>query len=699
MRTASRSFLLLIAMALSACSDVSFRESAEEPGPLPGAAQSAAPAPAPAAAPVWVEPEQPVEQRPRAEIFRGTAAPFPTPRRHVSEAGATTQGDITLTFVNADVREVAQAVLGGILQLNYEVDPKVQGTVTMTTSQPLPKESLLPVFEQSLRLSGLAIIRQEKMLRIVPASVAPRQSGVPVVYGGAAPSQAGYGVAIVPLRYIGAAEMQRLLDPLTPSGSVLSSDPKRNVLMIAGSERERALMLETIGLFDVNQLAGMSFALFHPHSVGAAALAKSLGELLDGAGGGLSSVVRLVALERMGAVLAISPQADYLDDLTLWVERLDRPGEHDDQRLFVYPVQHGRAADLAAVLSKALKGDGAATSEALTTVAVPPLPDGGAENALAGSGLAASARRRFAGLTITPDDVNNALVILATPKDYATVQAALHQLDLPPLQVLLEAVVVEVTLTDDLKYGVQYLFQSGNSRVVHSQGLTDDIKASFPGFSYVFSEATDIRVVLHALDTMTDVEVISAPKLLALNNQTATLQVGDEVPVATQQAQSTASADAPIINTIQFRDTGVILKVTPRVNQGGMVLMDISQEVSDVSSTTTSNLNSPTISERKITSTVAVRDGETIALGGLIKDSRARVKDGLPLLHQIPLLGALFGSTGKQSTRTELLVLITPRVVDGSEKARALTRELRQKLPAAWPLLQRGEAPAIAAGP
>jgi general secretion pathway protein D len=291
-------------------------------------------------------------------------------------------------------------------------------------------------------------------------------------------------------------------------------------------------------------------------------------------------------------------------------------------------------------------------------------------------------------VNITADETNNALVILATPKEYNSILAALHQLDMPPLQVFLEAAIAEVTLTNELKYGVQYFYQPTNTnQFTLSDGATGAISAAFPGFSYMFSNGSNIKVILDALSTVTHVEVVSSPDLLVLNNQTATLQVGDQVPIATAQAVSVETPDAPLVNSIQYQNTGVILKVTPRVNRGGVVMMDVSQEVSSVTNTTSSSIDSPTIQQRKINSTVEVQDGETVALGGLITDSRTKTKNGIPYLQEVPVIGALFRDTDNSSTRTELIVLITPHVVDDVQKARAITDELRHKLPAAQALL------------
>jgi general secretion pathway protein D len=272
------------------------------------------------------------------------------------------------------------------------------------------------------------------------------------------------------------------------------------------------------------------------------------------------------------------------------------------------------------------------------------------------------------------------LLVVATPAEYDIIEAALKNLDILPLQVLIEAAIAEVTLTKDLNLGVQWKFDNGTNQVSLSGTASSLIGPTNPGLNYLYSSGTRISAVLSALQGITHVDVLSAPKLMVLNNQTATLQVGDQVPIATQSSVSSVTPDAPTVNSIDYKDTGVLLTVTPRVNDGGLVLMDISQEVSDVAKTSTSTLNSPTINQRKIGTTIAVQDGQTIALGGLIKDSRSDGQGGVPYLQDIPILGQIFRQNTSNSTRTELLVLITPRVVRDGRDAAAITSELRDKL-------------------
>jgi len=304
------------------------------------------------------------------------------------------------------------------------------------------------------------------------------------------------------------------------------------------------------------------------------------------------------------------------------------------------------------------------------------------------------------GPQIIADAKNNALLIVATESEYAEIEAAVRKLDIMPLQVLVEATVAEVTLNDNLQYGTQYFFahhdfqttlsnaQSVSPTVIDPTATTPLTNAalfpgllasSFPGLA-IAKTMGSAQFAIEALKSVTSVRVISAPKLLILDNQEARLQVGDLVPIITQSATSVVSAGAPVVNNVQYQETGVILTVKPRVNSGGLVTLNIEQEVSNVVPTTSSTINSPTFQQRKIESKVVIQDGETISLAGLISDKKQDGTSGVPLLQDIPVLGALFSTKSNSNDRTELLVLITPHVVYDQADARALTEELRHKL-------------------
>ncbi len=615
-------------------------------------------------------------------------SPVPMPR------GAEIVGGdaISLNFVNAPVAEVAAAVLGDFLKLNYLVAGNVSGSVTLQTSAPLPRASVLPALETAFQLGGLALVNSPAGWRVVPISDAAR-ADPSLRTAGAQAHGPGYGVEIVPLHYIGAEQMQLLLDPIMPHGALLRADPAHQLLMLAGTGAERAAIEENIQLFDVDSLAGMSFAMFTLGAGESRAVAHDLTEAL---GPTLTGMVRIMPIPRLNALLVISPQPRYLDQIKGWVMRLDQPARGEDRRLHIYHVQNSRAKDLASVLARVLGGDADTAATGAQPAASPPgTPSGALPSAATAADPSAKAGALgdllgdvgTGAIKIVPDVTNNVLLIYATARDYTMITAALASLDVAPTQVLIEATIAEVTLTKSLNFGLQYFFQSGGSQFIQSFGTTSAIAASFPGAAYILNSGATPQIIVNALEAITHVNVVSDPEILVLNNQTAELKVGDQVPVAVQSAVSVITPGAPVVNSIEFRDTGVILRVTPRVNRNGLVMMDVSQEVSDVATTTSSTLNSPTIQQRKITSSIAVQDGETVALGGLIKDSDQRAKSGIPYIKDIPVLGSLVSDIANSDTRTELLVMLTPRVVRDAHTLRGITSEMRDHIAATRPLL------------
>jgi general secretion pathway protein D len=485
-----------------------------------------------------------------SEIIRGNGRLIGPPPTHPS-GNPHEPADITLNFINADVKDVAKAILGDYLHLNYEIAADAKGSVTIQTSQPLTRSQVMPIFEQVLRLNGMAVVETNGVYRVAPiAEVSPAIGALSRAHGH--DGRMGYGIEVVPIHFLSAAEMEKLLKPLAPTEGIVHVDAARNVLIIEGTQEERQTLLDDIAMFDVDWMAGMSFAVFNPQYVDAVELDRELTQVLGGLNSPIASVVRLVPIARLNAILAISPQSRYLEQLQAWVGRLDRPGQGSERRVFIYHVQNGRASDLAATLMRVYgeklaqgpvpgapsdQAPSAADSNPAQSVPapLPPTQTGGA-----GDSPATGNR-----LSITTNEPSNALVILATPQEYSGLLTAIHELDTAPLQVFLEASIAEVTLTDDLKYGLQYFYQPNSSNtVVLTDTATTAITSVLPGFSYAFTNGNSIKVILSALATKTNVEVISSPKLLVLNNQTATLQVGDRVPVITEQAISTVTTGA-----------------------------------------------------------------------------------------------------------------------------------------------------------
>ncbi|MCG7942085.1 MAG: type II secretion system secretin GspD, partial [Candidatus Thiodiazotropha taylori] len=623
----------------------------------------------------------------KPELFYGTGK-FVKQGRSGGRRGAreSATGDITLNFEKADLREVVQTVLGQLLDENYILDPAVKGTVTIQTGKSLPKADLLPTLETLLRMNGAAMVLVDGIYRILPLSKAIQGQQVPRLADGSAPIPAGYALQVVPVKYIGVREMAQILQPLAPVNSVIRVDATRNLLVLGGTGGELASMLETIQLFDVDWMEGLSVGFFPLKYAKVSTVTKELQAIVGSMDSNpLEGMFRVVPVDEAGGILVVTPQKRYLDRVAEWIPRLDRVDSQESgtgQKLYVYRVQNGEAVELADMLQQLFSASGATQKKSKSAEVAP----GKTKKTLSSSTDSESkslsttsvARMTFFGaggseakseIRVVADDKHNSLVITATPSQYANMLDALEKLDVRQLQVMVEATIIEVALQDEFKYGLQWAFNSDVGSNYIGEGVLSSTTSAvlgntLPGFNFsVLRSASDVRAVFNALAEDSLIRVLSSPSVMVLDNETASIQVGDEVPIVDQQRQSTTDSDSPIINSISYRETGVMLEVTPRVNPGGLVTLDVTQEVSDVSDVVASSTSgSPTISTRKITSTVAVKNGEVLVLGGLITDRDNEGTSGLPFLSKLPLIGWLFGQESTFSKRTELVVVLVPTV-------------------------------------
>lgn len=698
---------------------------------------------------------EPASTRPAAIVHPGTGVAVRAVSAGSRGATVTPGDDVTLNFVDTDLHEVMRSVLGDLLGLSYVVDPKLQAAITVQTTRPLHRDQVLPALQGILRADGFGLVETGGIYRVVPVDEVARHAETATVAGQAVkPSPGGVGIQVVPLKYVAAASLRETIDAVLPKGVSVQTDTARNLLILTGTGDDLAAVVDLIRSFDVDWLAAMSFAIYPVETSSPRAVVADLNTVFGAHGSGpLAGVLRFEPLDRLNAVLVVAPQRAYLDEARRWVERFDRGDDESTPRLFEYHVQNSRAADLAKVISQVF-GTGTAQTQTSSQIApganavqlnsgtgglgtvgtsgtpgnsggqislgspttggaggtsgstggLPPGPltappaDGTDDPATLASGL----KSAFGGqpepsdpslpkLKVVADDKNNILLIYARPRDYHMLEQTLQRLDIVPLQVLIEATIAEVTLNNDLKYGLQWFFTKGAGRFGLSQAgsftnTAADITGSVPGFNYVLG-GTNTKVVLSALSDITHVNVVSSPELLVLDHRTAALQVGDQVPVINQTSQSTVTNDAAVIQSIQYVNTGVVLQVTPRVNKTGIVTLDIDQSVSDVAKTTSSGIDSPTITQRRIVTSAVVKDGATIALGGLILRNKTVGSSGIPFLADIPVVGALFGAQTRNDDRTELLILLTPRIIRDSDEARNVTEELRNRLEAIKPVL------------
>ena len=666
----------------------------------------------------------PAESRPEAKVYKGsgvflnTKPPAPPAPPGPEEA--------SLNFEALDVREVAKVILGDYLKQSYTVHPGVQGTITFRTVRPIPMKDLLPTLEMLLRQNNAAVVREEGIYKVLPINQV-RGSITPQLGGSTLPIPAGFSVLAVPLKYVGAREMFRLLEPFAPADSI-RVDEVRNIIIIAGDEREMRHLVDTIDLFDVDWLAGYSMGLFPIRSADVKLLVQDLDKVFGAAAQSpLAGIVRVIPIERLNALLVVTTQPKYLDMAKTWIDRIDQAGTTSGgTRFYVYRVKNGKAESLAQLISDLF-------SSHRTTTTAPSLAPGSRPTTITSTPYGAPQPAQTTTTTVSPgpasatfqlpgatgtttnevrviaDKDTNSLLILATPADYDTIENALRQLDVVPRQVLVEVMLAEVTLSDNLSLGLNYFLHTRNNTTGYLQtgnlgttggdannGIAGVPSPSNPvpgingGLQLINFAGTDVRAVLNALGSDGKAKVLASPQIMVLDNQKAQIKVGDRISVQTQ-TQTGVTTGTGVLNSFQYLETGVLLAVTPRINSGGLVTLDVNQEVSVPDSTvaTTAANPNPNVNSRSAQTTVVVASGDSIVLGGLIREDNNTGSQGIPLLSKIPVLGVLFGTQSLIKKRTELVLIITPRIISDSVQAREATMELRRKLPALEGMLPR----------
>jgi general secretion pathway protein D len=625
---------------------------------------------------------------------------------------------VTLNLVNVPAPQAAKTILGDILSVKYTVDPGIEGKITIQTPKPVAKSAVIDLFQAALRSNNAALVKTNGMYRIAPADQAVVGASIRTE-DSPDPEQIGSGLQVVQLKYVAASEIRRVLDTIAPRGGIVRTDDARNIITLSGNRQDIATMMDAIALFDIDTMKGMSFALVPVKTSQPDAIAGELKTVFaSDREGPMAGMVQFLPNKRLGAILVISPQTQYLRRAETWIRRLDAQAQGSEKQLFTYSVQNRRAQELVDVLQSMFSSDSAGTSarrnvapnypEANVQSAPAQQPLGGPASAMSGFtssiGSGSGGAGRFASapasvpassgttvqlgtdsatdgsrVKIVADEAKNAILIEATKVDYQRVLQVIGKLDVMPNQVLIEATIAEVTLNDELKFGVRWFMQNKNAGYSFTDAASGAVSSVFPGFSYALT-AANVAATLNALNTITDVNIVSSPSLTVMDNKAAVLQIGDQVPITTQSATSVLTTGAPIVNSVSYKDTGVILSITPRINESGRVLLDIEQEVSSVAQTTSSTIDSPTIRQRKIKTSVVVNDGDALVLGGMIQESKSVGRSQVPILGDIPFFGNAASSKDNSIGKTELVILIKPHVIRDLNEARFITEEYRRYL-------------------
>ncbi|MDX8355267.1 type II secretion system secretin GspD [Cognatiyoonia sp. IB215182] len=556
---------------------------------------------------------------------------------------------VEVTLVNASIEAAANAVLDEVLGQPFTIADGVDGRITIQTTGPIPKSSLLALFEASLSANGARIEIENGIAVIRPGAIGNRTFRTPSDTG-----IDGSTIVVAPLKFISATQMAKLLEPLTQEGLQVVVDQDRSLLLLSGRAGAMNAAIDALNLFDVDVMRGKSIALVSLQAADPNDVVEELRAIFESREGGLlEGVIDFVPNSRLSSVLVISARSRYIDDAQRWIRELDRTAGRSQRFTKVYRLNNRRASEIAPILDGLLSDGATSTAE-------------GEISASSGSRIAAD-----------PD--RNALIVRAVQADHDEVARLLIELDSRARQVALEATIAEVTLNDEVSLGVRWFIENNANSATFSDATNGSISSNFPGFSSVFS-ASNSEAVLNALAGVTDVRVISSPTLVVLDNREAVLQIGDEVPVAVQTATPTDDADTVITTTIDYRDTGVILTVNPQIGASGNLTLDVSQEVSSVALTNSSGIDSPTIRQRRITTSVLLNDGATLVLGGLVQESDNRTDTKVPGLGDVPFVGSAFRTRSSEKDRTELLILIRPRIIHDPADARAYTTEWRSHL-------------------
>lgn len=671
-----------------------------------------------------------------------------------------TTAGIEINFENANIQTVAKTLIADTLGLNFAVDTRVQGTVTLASAAPVPRKDLLAVFESVLRMSNAGLVRDKNLIRIVPLPETAGSGKVTMLGSG----EAGFGVTIVPLRYVSATTVSKTAENFMARPGAIRVDQARNVILVQGTSAERQTAIDMISTFDVEWLRDQSVGIYPLKSTSAETLIRELEKMFDSGENGLGQgAIKFQPISRMNAVLAVARSPKLIERVTQWVQRLDR-SDTSGTTVRVYHLKYGSAPRLSKVLGDIFVGRGGAgasgdtaasqiapgqsasqsrldqisggssfqqqgsnsgsSSTTATTSTSSNSNSGGLSRATqagdfdafggdkdggpdsgGGGGGGALPRGVFTNVRITANLADNSLVIYSTQEDYRVIERSIRELDRPQMQVAIDATIAEVTLTDQFQFGIQSFLTSKNlglgtdkgsglytpnataggttTTTDPTTGIQTVVQQAFlqrvlPGYNLLLGHEAQPTVILNALSKLTDVKVLSAPSLVVMDNQPALLQVGNEIPLSTGSATVLTGSNT-IVNTIERRNIGVILKVWPRVRANGAIQLEIEQEISNVANPNDTSLT-PTLTQRRVRSTVAIQSGQTVLLGGLISEQSNDTKTGVPGLREIKYLGDLLGNTSRDKQRQEIIIFVRPRLIRNSVDAESVAEEFRDRL-------------------
>jgi len=605
---------------------------------------------------------------------------------------------ISLYFDDADIYEVIHTVFGEILKVNYLVDQKVIGRITFRSVKPIKKQDLLSVISTIFRLNGIGIIEENNIYRIVPLNQIIKEP-VDIKFGRKESKITGKSVIqIVPLNFVTAEEMKQILKPFLTIGAIIKEVPGKNCLIIADTDENIIRLLKIIKTFDAEIFTDIKVKMFVIKNFNVRDVLENLQGVFPifVTSDREALKVRFIPIEKLNSILVVAPSEKYLEQVGKWIDMIDSTFEGTKPKIYVYPLQNSNAKHVAELLQQIFLGvqkTSKVTSKRVKTkkttiVAKKPTISSPLEEPII-----------TPGTKIFSDEITNSLIILTTPRDYTLIEDVIKKLDILPRQVLIEAIIAEVSLSDELQFGIEWFLRSHftldntplswfTASGAPKLSFKSDSPLSSPGFTFAAIDSAGlVRGLLQTLSSKSQLNVLSSPHILVADNREAKIQVGNQVPIVT--SETNVSGTTNIQRTIQYRDTGVILKVKPHINDSGIVSLEITQEVSNVREPIIEGVKSPVIFTRSAETTLVVKNGQSIILGGLIQENNETTKEGIPILSDIPIVGSIFGYTKEKKQRTELIVIITPHVVKSISEADLITEEFQKKLKQLQDLLKK----------
>jgi len=635
---------------------------------------------------VQASPIQPTPSPPKLTPPASPVLPPPM-KRSETKAGP----GVVFNFDNADLYEVIR-VMAEVMKINYVVDPRVKGVVNIRTAGQIQSDEVFSVFQTILKLNGAIAVKKENLYEIVPFGEAKKLSITPTdrIEPEKSLPEGRYTIQIIPLKYIPVSEMSKILKPFLSDGADIVEHPPHNILIIGDVASNVSKALDIISLFDLDIFTNLRVRIYPILNADVTEIAKEMERIFSSFEVSTKSArgigITFTPITRINSLLVVSSIPNIFEKVEGWLKALDKvPEEGTKMSVFVYYVQNAKAKDLADVLKqlfvgikekkekvtppeptpRGVKPTPTPTPPAAPKEEAPPVPEG--------------------EINIVVDETNNALVIKAYPRDYRLILETIKKLDIYPRQVLIEVLLAEITLDDESRYGLEFMklldtASHGRYQQTFEYGPTT---ISELGLRYSIVEAAGrFSAAIKAAAKDERLNVISSPHILASNNKEAKIQIGWSQPVLTTTYTTTATATTNVVEgTIEYKDVGILITVTPRISDGGLVTMEITVEDSKVETTALGSLqNIPYFTKRTAKTVLSVLEGQTIVIGGLMEDSKSNKRSGIPLLNKIPILGPLFGVREYQKEKKELILLMTPHIIMDHITSRAVTEEFREKV-------------------